>query len=139
MIVVDTNVMVYLLTGGERGADAAELLRADSQWIAPALLLSELRNVLVGLIRGHGLSPEDARDMHLDAAALLGDRVVHVDGGRVLRTALECDLSAYDAEFVVAARTLGLKLVSADQAILAGAPDVAVALPTGRPPERTVS
>lgn len=55
--------------------------------------------------------------------------VVH--GRRVLRTTLQCDLSAYNAEYVVAARTLDLKLVSADQAILAGAPDVAVPLPTG--------
>ena len=131
MIVVDTNVMVYLLTGGDLGAAAARLLKEDPLWVAPTILLSELRNVLVGLVRRHGLSQEDALGMHADAAALLGDRVVNVDGSQVLRTALECDLSAYDAEFVVAARSLGLKLVSADQAILAGAPDVAVTLPAG--------
>ena len=130
MIVVDTNVMVYLLTGGDRGTAAAELLRKDPLWVAPAVLLSEFTNVLVGLVRRHGLSLEDAQDMHSDAAELLGDRVIHVSGDRVLTTALECGLSAYDAEFVVAARTLGLQLVSADQEILAGAPDVAVPLPS---------
>jgi predicted nucleic acid-binding protein len=64
-----------------------------------------------------------------DATTLLADRIVHLPGGdRVLSTALECHLSAYDAEFVVAAPSLGLKLVSAAQEILAGAPDVAVPL-----------
>jgi len=37
-------------------------------------------------------------------------------------------LSAYDAEFVVLARQLGLPLVTGDQAVLRAAPDVAVGL-----------
>lgn len=49
MIVVDTNVMVYLLTGTGPWEDAARLLRADPEWAEPPILLSELRNVVVGL------------------------------------------------------------------------------------------
>lgn len=44
----------------------------------------------------------------------------------MLDTALECDLSAYDAELVVLARTLGVALVTLDGEILSGAGDVAV-------------
>ena len=57
MIVVDTNVMVYLLTGAGPGAEAgpgaaaARLLRGDPEWVAPPILLSEVRNVVVGLVR----------------------------------------------------------------------------------------
>ena len=40
MIVVDTNVMAYLLTGGPNGEDAERLLRADLEWAAPGILLS---------------------------------------------------------------------------------------------------
>ena len=43
---------------------------------------------------------------------------------------LECDLSAYDAEFVVLARTLGVRLVTLNGGILEGG-DVAAGL-TGR-------
>lgn len=125
MIVVDTNVMVYLLTGGPRGRAAARLLRKDPVWAAPGVLLSELRNVLVGLVRRGDLTQDDAREMHEDALSTLRGRILAIDGHEVLWTALEAGLSAYDAEFVVAARALGVPLVSADSAILAGAPDVA--------------
>jgi predicted nucleic acid-binding protein len=91
-------------------------------------LLSELRNVLVGLVRAGRLGTDDALAMHADAEAVLQDRVVRVDGGAVVEAALACGLSAYDAEFVVLARALGARLVSMDEAILRGAPDVAVGL-----------
>ena len=57
--------------------------------------------------------------------AMLGDRVADVPHDRVIDTALECGLTAYDAEFVVLARTLGVPLATSDREILEGAPDVA--------------
>ena len=39
---------------------------------------------------------------------------------------MECDLTAYDAEFVALARTLRVPLVTLDGGILEGAPDIAV-------------
>jgi len=128
MIVVDTNVMVYLLTGMGPGEAAARLLVRDPEWTAPPLLLSELRNVMVGLLRRREIPPEDAEGTCQDAEAILGDRVVAVPSGPVLDTALSSGLSAYDAEFVVLARQLGLPLVTGDQAVLRAAPDVAVGL-----------
>ena len=131
MIVVDTNVMVYLLAGGVNGEAAARLLRDDPVWTAPGILLSELRNVLVGLVRAGRLGVDDALAMHADAEDVLHERVVRVDGGAAMATALACGLSAYDAEFVVLARALGVRLISMDEAILKGAPDVAVGLVVG--------
>ena len=61
-----------------------------------------------------------------DAATVLGPRVVSVPADRVIETALECGLTAQDAEFVVAARELGVRLATADRGILGGARDVAV-------------
>lgn len=108
MIVVDTNVMAYLLSGeGPRADGAAALLRHDPAWAAPPILLSELRNVLVGSTRRGLVEQVDALGMHDDAALILADRVVAIDGAAVMREALELGLSAYDAEFVVLARTLG--------------------------------
>jgi predicted nucleic acid-binding protein len=128
MIVVDTNVMVYLLTGSGRGDRAANLLMEDPEWAAPPILISELQNVLLEILRTGRLSSADAVEICDDAHAVLSHRVATVPSAQVLDTAIECDLSAHDAEFVVLARRLGAKLVTADEGILAGAPDVAVAL-----------
>lgn len=128
MIVVDTNVVAYLLTGAGPREAAARLLVRDPEWTAPPILLSELRNVMVGLLRREQLQPQDAAEICQDAEAILGDRVVSVSSASVLNVAIGGGLSAYDAEFVAVARHLGLTLVTADQAILQAAPDVAVAL-----------
>ena len=125
MIVVDTNVVTRLVVGGEDGADAAALLERDAEWAAPAILVSELRNVLLGFVRRGELTPEQAKAMCDDASLVLGGRIVGVSDSQVLDAGLECGLTAYDAEFVVLARTLGVPLATSDRAILAGAPDVA--------------
>ena len=128
MIAVDTNVMVYLLTGAGPGEKAVTLLARDPEWTAPPILMSELRNVLAGLIRAKRLTSSDAVEMCLDAQEILGDRVAYVPSGPVMDVALAHDLNAHDAEFVVLARRLGVPLVTEDQRILEGAPDVAVRL-----------
>ena len=46
------------------------------------------------------------------------------NGGQVIDDALECGPSAYDAEFVVLTRTLGVPLVTLDGGILSGVGDV---------------
>ena len=83
-------------------------------------------NVLLGFVRRGSITLDQARAMCDDAAAVLGPRVVTVSADRVLDVALECGLSAYDAEFVVVARELGVRLATGDSAILRGAGDVAV-------------
>ena len=128
MIVVDTNVMVYLLTGSTRGEAAARLLTGDPEWAAPPILLSELRNVVVGLLRRGQIQDADAVEICQDAQAVLGDRVASVPSAPVLETAIKGNMSAYDAEFVVLARRLGVPLVTADRTILTGAADIAVPL-----------
>ena len=132
MIVVDTNVMVRLLEGGEGGVDAALLFESDPAWAAPALLVSELRNVLLGAVRRGDMGTDQAKAMSDHAAEILGGRITRVGGSQVIDIALECDLTAYDAEFVALARELGVALATSDKAILKGATDVAVSVRNAR-------
>ena len=125
MIVVDTSVMARLVVGGRAGAEAAQLFRRDPEWAAPAILMSELRAVLLAMVRRGTITADQASAMCDDAALALGRRVVAVPAVRVLDTALDCGLPAGDAEFVVAARELGVPLATGDRAVLAGARDVA--------------
>ena len=129
MIVVDTNVMVHLLLGGEHGENAALLFERDPEWAAPVILTSELRNVLLGHVHRGDLTADQANAMYDDAAEVVRGRTATVDSGQVMDVALECGLSAYDAEFVALARTLGVPLLTLDGGILREAEDVAVPLP----------
>ena len=130
MIVVDTNVMVRLVVGGAGGIEAAMLFERETEWAAPGILLSELQNVLVGFVRRGAVTSEQAKAMSDDAAVVLGHRIASVSGHQVIDVALECGLTAYDAEFVALARALGVPLATLDNKILQGAPDVAVSLRT---------
>lgn len=118
--------MVQLVAGGDDGAAAQRLLRRDSAWTAPPILLSELRNVLVGFVRRGDITNEQAAAMSEDASAVLGGRIAGVSARQTITAALECGLTAYDAEFVVLARMLKVPLATSDSAILKGAPDLAV-------------
>ncbi len=130
MIVVDTNVVVALVVGGPYEAAADRLYERDSEWTAPPILKSELRNVLIGYVRRGDISREQAVALFDEASHVLGDRVIDAPHSDVIEVALNCGLTAYDAEFVVVARLLGVSLATADRAILRSAPDVAAPLST---------
>ena len=123
MIVVDTNILVSFALREEVGV---RLRRRDPEWAAPSIAVSEICNALMGYVRRGEADLERAKRMNAEAVRALGDRIHAVDGAAVLDAALECDLTAYDAEFVVCARALGVPLVTLDRAILQGAPDVSV-------------
>ncbi|MCY3679680.1 MAG: type II toxin-antitoxin system VapC family toxin [Gemmatimonadetes bacterium] len=131
MIVVDTSVVVRLVVGGRDGAEAARLFRQDPEWAGPAILISGVRRVLLGLVRRGSLTVEQAKAMCDDAALALGGRIVTVPSARVIDAALECGLSAEQAEFVVVARELGVPLATGDRAALSAARDVAIWVGTG--------
>ena len=123
MIVVDTNALVSFALQEEVGV---RLRRREPEWAVPCIAMSELRNVLTRFVRQGTMPLDEAKSWVEFVALALGDRVHAVDGAAVLDAALECGLTAYDAEFVVCARALGVPLVTLDGAILRGAPDVAV-------------
>ena len=63
MIVVDTNVIAYLLIPGDRTAAADEIYRRDPNWVAPTLWRHELINVLCLYVRKGLLSVDAAADL----------------------------------------------------------------------------
>jgi predicted nucleic acid-binding protein len=99
LIVVDTNVLAYLLLRGPRTEQAEILRRHHRQWAAPPLWRSEFRNVLTGYLRRDRLQ---------------------------LVSSSHC--SACDCEFVAVAQHLGVPLITEDRAILTAFPDLAQSL-----------
>jgi outer membrane protein assembly factor BamB len=60
MIVVDTNVLAYLLLPTPYAAQAEAVLIKDSDWVAPQLIHSEFRKVLLGAVRRNDVAGSDA-------------------------------------------------------------------------------
>jgi predicted nucleic acid-binding protein len=51
MIVVDTNLLIYLLMPTPHFAVAEAIWTKDGEWVAPELVFSEFWNVLAGAAR----------------------------------------------------------------------------------------
>ena len=128
MIVVDTNVLAYLLIPGKFTESAERLFSADAEWAAPVLWRSELRNVLATYVRAGKFELADAVAMYSRASAIVGLDQYDVDTLEVLRLSSESGCSAYDCEYVALAEFLDVRLVTADAKLLKAFPGRAGAL-----------
>ena len=128
MIVVDTNVVAYLLLGGQKTPGARLAFRKDPVWAAPILWRSEFRNVLAAFLRRRTLSLLDALEVMQEAETLFRGAEYNVESGQVLRLATESGCSAYDCEFVALAQELGVPLLTSDADILKEFPQTAISL-----------
>ena len=128
MIVVDTNVIAYLVLPGERTVTAQAALARDASWAAPLLWRSELRNVLVRYLRAGHLGLDHAQALMATAEDILRGREYAVRSRDVLELAAQSGCSAYDCEFAALARELGAKLVTSDRQLLRAFPEQAVEL-----------
>ncbi|WP_395701770.1 type II toxin-antitoxin system VapC family toxin [Aquabacterium sp.] len=114
MIVVDVNVLAYLLIPGKFTDAAEQLLEEDPNWVAPRLWRSELRNILANYLRVDQMEVADAALIFQRAAELLGAEEYEVETTDVLRLSKASKCSAYDCEYVALAEFLDLPLVTAD-------------------------
>ena len=130
MIVVDTNLIVYLFLESI-GKEQAERVRAfDPEWVAPLLWRSEFRNVLVIYMRRAILLPGQALVIAKNSELMMQGKEYPVSSEHVLRLAAGSRCSSYDCEFVALAQELGVKLVTADKRVVSEFPETAIALDT---------
>lgn len=114
MIVVDVNVLAYLLIPGKYTSSAEKLLLEDVHWAAPRLWRSELRNVLATYVRSDLIDLADASVLYQRATLIIGSEEYEVDTTDVLRLSKMSGCSAYDCEYIALAEFLDLKLVTTD-------------------------
>jgi len=128
VIVVDTNVIVYLVIEGEYTPLAERILERDPDWRAPVLWRSEFRNTLVLYMRRGLLSLDQSNRKMQSAGMLMEEREHEVLSSQVLSLASSSRCSAYDCEFVGLAISLGVPLVTADGRILSSFPLTAISI-----------
>lgn len=128
MIVVDVNVLAYLLIPGKYTEAAETVLKENAQWAAPRLWRSELRNVLATYVRSDLISIADASVLYQRAALIIGAEEYEVETTDVLRLSKASGCSAYDCEYIALAEFLDLKVVTADAKLRKEFPHRTVAL-----------
>lgn len=130
MIVVDSNVMAYLWIRQDATLSRlADSVRAkDHVWAAPSLWKSEFRNVLASHMRFRAMTTVDAKRLAQRAETITQLRIVPVQSTDVLGLVSDSGCSAYDCEYVAAARATGTKLVTGDRRLAAAFPETAVTM-----------
>lgn len=115
MIVIDVNVIVYLLTETPQRESARQVYERDSDWLVPPLWRHEMLNVLATLTRQDVLDVSSALTVWRNALGLLETREQQPDMENALALAVDHRISAYDAQYVELATSLGVLLVSEDK------------------------
>ena len=128
MIVVDTNLIGYLFLASDHSDLAENVLQRDTEWAAPLLWRSELRNVLATQVRTGRLALGDAQAIIAQAEELLRGLEFSVTSREVLRLAAASGCTAYDCEFIALANDLGVPLVTVDRQLLAQFPKTAITM-----------
>ncbi len=127
--VIDSCVAVKWVVREDYSDKAIELLQADLHLVAPDLVLTEIANTLWKNVKRGLVSAEQAKvrlnDMPGFFNRLLTTPDLVADAFALGNTA---DVPIYDCIYVVAARRIGARLVTADTKLiakLAGTPDEA--------------
>ena len=125
MIVVDTNVIAYMVLPGPHAPKAAAVRQRDPIWHTPPLWHHEMLNVLAMQMSHAGATLDECLRAHEQAARLVlvttPPAVEHV-----LRLSAGSGCTSYDCEFVAVAEKLQTTLVTTDKQILAAFPQTAV-------------
>lgn len=128
MVLIDTNIAVSLWIENEWTDSARRLLEMDSDWRTESFALIEFANVMAAYVR-KGLTGEREALARLDEAeAFLSPGLTIISYHQALSTAMTHKVSVYDARFLVAARELGVKLVTEDATLRHGAPELTQSL-----------
>ena len=126
MIVVDTNVIAYLMLPGEQTQLVEQVMAKDNCWLVPPLWKSEFRNVLTLYLRQGQVTIDQIRAIMTRAERLFNRSEYPVTSEVVFTLVNRSHCSAYDCEFVALAKELSLLLITADKKILREFPETAV-------------
>src|SRR5690242_2680025 len=128
MLLVDTNIVAYLLIDGDFSEAAQRLRKSDSDWRSEAFLMTEFTNVLAASIAVRRMTPLLAEDFLSKANTLLENKLTRVADTAALAIAVRFRVSAYDARFLALADQIGIRLVTQDAKLRAAAPKLTQSL-----------
>ena len=127
MVVVDTNILAYLLIEGDRTRDVQALFARDADWKSEAFVLIEFSNILATYLRADSLTRNQAHALLVEAEKRVTVLVNLPHGGRCASPSS----SAYrlnDAPFLGAAQSFKTRLVTEAARLRKAAPALTISL-----------
>jgi predicted nucleic acid-binding protein len=121
VILVDTNILAYLMIEGDRTTEAQALYVRDPDWRNEAFILVEFTNVLTTYVRTKALTHKQGSELLTQAQAIL-PTLTSVQHAQAFETATELGISAYDGRFIALAKQMKSKLVTEDAKLRAAVP-----------------
>lgn|SRR5690625_2665775 len=103
-----------------------QVLKKDSDWVAPLLWRSELRNVLALYLRKSIMEFSTILQSIQEAELLMESRSYEVNSTLILQFVQSSNCSSYDCEFVALADDLNVQLVTFDKKICSEFPEIAI-------------
>ena len=128
MIVVDTNVIAYVLIAGDKTALTQQVAKKDPDWKVPPLWRHEFLNVLATSTRAAVINAQQAEALWHKGLDLLVRAEREADGIASLKLAIEHAISSYDAQYIALAQSLETQCVTADKRMLKTFPGTAVSM-----------
>ena len=127
MVLVDTNIIAYLMIRGNRTAAAQQLYERDSDWCSEAFVMVEFSNVIATYVRTRALTQAQGTKLLAESQAHLS--TLHsVVNTQALESAMQFGISAYDARFISLAKQLKMKLITEDVKLRVAVPALTMSL-----------
>ncbi len=117
MIVVDANILVYLVIDGDISEAALRLQAKDPDWRTSPLWEYEFGNALTLMVLQKHLTATKAAQYLHGAKTNFSPFETPADSELALQLAAEKRISFYDAQYLALARMLDVPLITEDKAL----------------------
>jgi predicted nucleic acid-binding protein len=128
MIVVDTNLLIKLVLKQSDSSQAYAVYLRDSNWVMPELWQHEFLNVLANYLRFDNTPYDQLLQSWEKAIMLFADGAQPVNMPLALKIAGERNITAYDAQYLALAQTLGVPLITEDRKLRLAAPELTLSM-----------
>ena len=128
-ILVDANIVVYLLLKSDKTEIARQLFEQSSRWVSESFMPIELTSAFITAVRIKEITEKQAA-FYLEQALELFPSInlLKANHYRAMEMAMKYKVSAYDARYLVIARELDTRLVTNDKPLRKAAPELTMSL-----------
>jgi predicted nucleic acid-binding protein len=128
MIVVDVNILLYHAIQGPFTSMISQLVVKDDEWYTSFFWQFEFLNALRAMVKARQLRFDEAIAALDSTSRKIANGLRSAMQAQVLRSAIQYDISAYDAQYIAVAEQMGIPCVTADAPLVRKVPTVAVLL-----------